>query len=149
MQLSILLLLFFMLTIQCNQKTATKNIVSVKDTIFQQGIASWYGPGFHGRKTASGEPFDTTQLTAAHKFLKFDLIVKVTNIENNKSVIVRINDRGPVSPKRIIDLSQAAAKKIDIIDKGLAMVNIKILSESKHPHQQLFDIVKNYPNTSK
>jgi len=91
----------------------------------QRGNASWYGPGFAGRKTANGERFNPSQLTAAHKTLPFNTTVKVTNLENDKSVVVRINDRGPYAGRRIIDLSKAAAKKIDLIGKGVAMVEIE------------------------
>jgi rare lipoprotein A len=91
----------------------------------QRGKASWYGPGFAGRKTANGERFNPNQLTAAHKKLPFNTTVRVTNLDNDKSVIVRINDRGPYAGRRIIDLSKAAAKKIDLIGKGVAMVQIE------------------------
>ncbi len=91
----------------------------------QRGKASWYGPGFAGRKTANGERFNPNQLTAAHRKLPFNTTVRVTNLENDKSVIVRINDRGPYAGRRIIDLSKAAAKKIDLIGKGVAMVQIE------------------------
>jgi rare lipoprotein A len=91
----------------------------------QRGKASWYGPGFAGRKTANGERFNPGQLTAAHKTLPFNTTVRVTNLDNDKSVVVRINDRGPYAGRRIIDLSKAAAKKIDLIGKGVAMVEIE------------------------
>ncbi len=97
---------------------------------FEEGIASWYGPGFHGRKTASGERFDTHELTAAHKTLPFNTLVKVTNLENGKSTIVRINDRGPYSRGRIIDLSFAAKNEIDM--GGLVKVRIEVV----HPYEQ-------------
>lgn len=94
----------------------------------QRGKASWYGPGFAGRKTANGERFNPSQLTAAHKKLPFNTTVRVTNLENDKSVIVRINDRGPYAGRRIIDLSKAAAKKIGLIKNGVAMVEIETVS---------------------
>ncbi|MBI4126806.1 MAG: septal ring lytic transglycosylase RlpA family protein [Deltaproteobacteria bacterium] len=93
----------------------------------QQGKASWYGPGFHGRKTASGERFNQKDLTAAHRTLPFGTMVKVTNLHNGKTVTVRINDRGPYGKGRIIDLSKAAAKEIDMIRKGVVPVEITIL----------------------
>jgi rare lipoprotein A (peptidoglycan hydrolase) len=91
------------------------------------GEASWYGPGFHGRKTASGERFDTYDFTAAHKTLPFGTLLKVTNLENNLFTIVRINDRGPYIRGRIIDLSKAAKNEIGM--GGTASVRIEQISE--------------------
>ncbi len=93
----------------------------------ETGYASWYGGKFQGRLTANGEIFDTHQVTAAHKTLPFNTIVKVTNLENGKSVEVRINDRGPFVEDRIIDLSMAAAREIDIVASGVAKVGIKVV----------------------
>jgi rare lipoprotein A len=92
----------------------------------QVGTASWYGPGFHGRKTASGERFDQNKLTAAHRSLPLDTVVKVTNLENGKAVKVLINDRGPYIGKRVIDLSRAAASQLDMTDDGTARVQIEV-----------------------
>jgi rare lipoprotein A len=92
----------------------------------QVGTASWYGPGFHGRKTASGERFDQNKLTAAHRSLPLDTVVKVTNLDNGKAVKVSINDRGPYAGKRVIDLSRAAARKLDMTDDGTARVRIEV-----------------------
>jgi len=78
----------------------------------QQGLASWYGPGFHGRKTASGERFNAGSLTAAHRTLPFGTRVRVVNRKNGRSIVVRINDRGPYAHGRIIDLSQASARAL-------------------------------------
>jgi rare lipoprotein A len=94
----------------------------------QEGLASWYGGKFQGRQTASGEIFDTNKFTAAHKTLAFGTVVKVTNLENGKSTVVRINDRGPFIPGRIIDLSRAAAVAIGAAGKGVAKVRIEELS---------------------
>lgn len=91
------------------------------------GIASWYGPGFHGKKTSNGEVFNTYALTAAHKYLPFDTNILVTNLENGKTCVVRITDRGPFVDDRIIDLSQAAAKQIDMIKNGTAKVHLEYL----------------------
>lgn len=91
----------------------------------QIGTASWYGGKFHGRQTANGEIFDTNELTAAHKELPFNTIVDVTNIINGKTVTVRINDRGPYVGDRVIDLSYAAAKVLDMVRDGTANVIIK------------------------
>jgi rare lipoprotein A len=93
----------------------------------QLGIASWYGRYFHGRLTASGEPYDMFRLTAAHRTLKFGTWVRVTNLRNGKSVIVRINDRGPVPTSRIIDLSFEAATVLDFRARGLEKVRIDVV----------------------
>jgi len=93
----------------------------------QEGIASWYGQEFQGRPTASGERFDMHALTAAHRTLPFGARVQVTNLENGKSVVVRINDRGPNQKGRLIDLSYAAAKQLDLIGTGTAKVRIQVL----------------------
>jgi len=97
----------------------------------QRGKASWYGPGFAGRKTANGERFNPNQLTAAHRKLPFGTTVKVTNVANGKSVVVRINDRGPYAGRRIIDLSKAAAKRIGLIQSGVAMVEIETVTPGR------------------
>jgi len=89
----------------------------------EEGTASWYGPGFHGRKTANGERFDTGELTCAHKSLPFNTLLKVTNLENGRYTIVRVNDRGPYVRGRIIDLSNAAKTEIGM--GGLAKVRIE------------------------
>lgn len=94
----------------------------------KQGIASWYGPGFHGKKTATGETFDMYAMTAAHKTLPIPSYAKVTNLENHRSVIVRINDRGPYVGDRVLDLSYAAAKKLGMEEEGLGSVEIKAVT---------------------
>ena len=86
------------------------------------GMASWYGPGFHGRRTASGERFNTGALTAAHRTLPFGTHVRVVNVETGRSIVVRINDRGPFVRGRVIDLSQAAARAIGVT--GVARVRL-------------------------
>jgi len=96
----------------------------------QTGLASWYGPNFHGQKTSSQEIFNMYDLTAAHKTLPFGTRVMVTNLENRKSVVVRINDRGPFVRGRIIDLSYAAARVLDMIGPGVARVRIEVLSRT-------------------
>ena len=92
------------------------------------GQASWYGPGFAGKKTASGEPFDDTKFTAAHKTLPLGSAAKVTNLSNGKSVKVEINDRGPYAANRVIDLSRAAAHAIGMIDEGVVQVRVDLLT---------------------
>jgi rare lipoprotein A len=94
----------------------------------KQGIASWYGPDFHGKKTASGEIYDMYAMTAAHKTLPISSYARVTNLENQRSVIVRINDRGPYHGDRVMDLSYAAAKKLDIDEAGIGKVEIKAIA---------------------
>jgi rare lipoprotein A len=92
-----------------------------------KGLASWYGKGFHGRRTANGERYNQNALTAAHKSLPFGTRVRVTNINNGQSVVVRINDRGPFVGRRVIDLSAAAARAIGMVHSGVAPVRIEIL----------------------
>lgn len=98
-------------------------------TFEQTGIASWYGPGFHGKKTANGEIFDMYALTAAHKTLQLPSMVEVTNMENGRSIVVRVNDRGPYSKDRVIDLSKKAADTLGFIGQGTAKVKIRVLSD--------------------
>lgn len=90
----------------------------------ERGIASWYGPGFHGRQTASGERYDMHALTAAHPTLPFGTVAEVTNLDNGRTVRVRINDRGPFLKNRVIDLSFAAAEAIGMVGPGVARVQI-------------------------
>lgn len=94
------------------------------------GVASWYGPKFQGRPTANGETFDMTKLTAAHPSLPFDTRVRVTNPKTGKSVVVRINDRGPFAGGRVIDLSRDAAKAIGLMRAGVGKVRIEVLGPS-------------------
>ena len=90
------------------------------EQVMQRGQASWYGPGFHGRKTASGETFNTGDMTAAHRTLPFGTRVRVTNVRTGRSAVVRINDRGPFAHGRVIDLSKASAQAIGM--SGVASV---------------------------
>ncbi|WP_207458465.1 septal ring lytic transglycosylase RlpA family protein [Azospirillum sp. SYSU D00513] len=92
----------------------------------EDGIASWYGPGFHGRKTASGEVFNQNAMTAAHKELPLGSRVTVTDVETGKSVEVLINDRGPFIDGRVIDLSRGAARELGIIEQGVAEVRVEM-----------------------
>lgn len=93
----------------------------------ERGTASWYGPNFDGKPTASGEKFNQSAMTAAHKTYPFGTVVRVTNLRNGRSVEVRINDRGPFVKGRIIDLSRGAAKKIDMIQAGTVPVRLDVL----------------------
>ena len=97
------------------------------ETFVQVGVASWYGPGFHGRKTASGEVFNMHALTAAHRTLPFGTLVRVTYLRTGRSVVVRINDRGPWKRGRIIDLSYAAARKIGLLRDGTGRVRLEVI----------------------
>jgi len=93
----------------------------------QEGVASYYADQFHGRRTANGETFDMHALTAAHQTLPFNTRVRVTNLDNGRSVVVRINDRGPFVKGRIIDLSYGAAKNVGLIGPGTARVRLEVL----------------------
>ncbi len=93
----------------------------------KRGIASWYGRKFHGRHTASGEVFDFNDLTAAHPSLPLGTYVKVTNLKNGRSIVVKVNDRLPLRPMRIIDLSYAAAYRLGLHKTGLAPVEVQVL----------------------
>ena len=117
--LSIFLIAIFVSCKENNNKTPP--LISAGN-----GKASWYGPGFHGKTTANGEKFNMNDFTAAHRKLKFGTLLKVTNLSNNFSVIVRINDRGPYKYNRIIDLSKKAATEIDMIKSGITDVKIEI-----------------------
>ncbi len=93
----------------------------------ERGIASWYGSKFHGRKTSNGEVYDMYRMTAAHKTLPLPTFVKVTNLENGRQVVLRVNDRGPFHSNRIIDLSYAAASRIGMLGKGTALVEVRAI----------------------
>lgn len=112
---AVILFLMMYLISGCSEKT------------LQEGNASWYGPGFHGQRTSSGEIYNENDTTAAHRSLPFDTIVRVVNTENDKSVEVRINDRGPYVDGRIIDLSRSAADAIDMLDSGTAPVRLELV----------------------
>lgn len=96
-------------------------------SVFQTGIASWYGDDFNGKKTANGEIYDMNKLTAAHQNLPFHTLVEVENLENKKKVLVRVNDRGPFLKNRIIDLSLQAAQRLEMAEQGTAEVKLRVL----------------------
>lgn len=100
-----------------------------QDAFFQSGVASWYGPWHHGKSTANGEAFDMFAMTAAHRTLPLGTLVKVENKDSGKSVIVRINDRGPYAKNRIIDLSYAAADSLGLNRAGISRVNLEIVGD--------------------
>jgi rare lipoprotein A len=102
----------------------------------QTGLASYYGPGFHGEETASGEIFDQTEMVAAHRTLPLGTVVRVTNIENGRRVVLRVIDRGPYGANyrkgTIIDVSKGAARRLDFIQDGLVRVRVEVLSQDDH-----------------
>ncbi|MGB3465053.1 MAG: septal ring lytic transglycosylase RlpA family protein [Cyclobacteriaceae bacterium] len=126
-------LLAVLLTMSCEVLRKETKPVSEGKKLIDSGVASWYGPGFHGKKTASGEIFDTGKLTAAHRTLPFGTKLIVRNAANNKMVTVKVNDRGPFAKSRIIDLSKAAAEKLDMINAGTAEVFLYLADDSGDP----------------
>ncbi len=106
------------------------NIIHSQETFVQEGLASFYANKFEGRTTASGEKYEHDKLTGSHLTLPFGTMVKVTNLENNKSVVVRINDRGPFIKDRIIDVSKSAAEVLDFIEAGLVNVKIEVVENA-------------------
>lgn len=126
-------------TANLSYKVAGKQYQPTKkiEQFSQTGKASWYGPGFHGKKTSSGERFDMNTLSAAHRTLPIPSYARVTNLSNGKSVVVRINDRGPFHGNRVMDLSKAAAKELGFIHTGTANVKVEqILPNGKGQKQQ-------------
>jgi rare lipoprotein A len=103
-------------------------VLAVADGYLERGVASWYGPTFHGGNTSSGEPYDMYAMTAAHKTLPLPSYVRVTNLRNGRSVVVRVNDRGPFVANRLIDLSYTAAVKLDMIREGTTLVEVRALT---------------------
>lgn len=103
----------------------TYNVLSSEEGYRERGVASWYGEKFHGHKTSNGEIFDMYQVSAAHKSLPIPSFARVTNLDNNRSIIVRVNDRGPFHGDRLIDLSYAAALKLGYADRGTARVSVE------------------------
>ena len=116
---------------QGKQSQQEKGSATTKPVHKEVGEASWYGPGFQGQETANGETFDQKDMTAAHPTLPMGTKAKVTNLENGKKVEVRINDRGPYTEDRVIDLSSAAAKKIDMKEDGTTQVKIETKAVKK------------------
>lgn len=102
-------------------------VLSSSTAYAERGVASWYGPGFHKIRTSTGEPYDMYGMTAAHKTLPLPAYVRVTNLQNGRSVVVRVNDRGPFVDNRIIDLSYTAAAKLDMLRNGTAMVEVRAI----------------------
>ena len=121
------LVLLFFFVIGCSVPPAKVRLPSPETRPSQVGIASWYGPGFHGKPTASGTIYDQNEFTAAHQTLPLGTRVMVTNMENGSATEVTINDRGPFAKERIIDLSYAAAQSIGMIGPGTALVRIDVI----------------------
>lgn len=109
------------------EETGKSDIEKSAGQKIEEGVASWYGPNFHGKLTANGEKYDMDGLTAAHRTLPFNTFLRVKNLDNGESVRVRINDRGPYAKDRIIDLSRKAARQIDMIGSGTANVELILL----------------------
>jgi rare lipoprotein A len=108
----------------------------------ERGVASWYGKKFHGRLTSNREPYDMYEMTAAHKTLPLPTYVKVRNLRNNKSIVVRVNDRGPFVHNRIIDLSYAAALKLDMVRDGTSLVEVTAITFDEPPGDRPVRIVE-------
>ena len=133
------LLILFILFLGCASQAFSQE---------ETGLASWYGPGLHANITAGGEVFDMNKLTAAHPSLPFDTRVRVTNLKNKKSVIVRINDRGPFIKNRIIDVSMEAARNLDILHSGIARVKVEVLDDEIADNIRLFPLPNPIPKKS-
>lgn len=132
-----------------NDAGIVKNSTKVKTnkSIYQVGISTWYGPGFDGRTTYSGEKYDMYAFTAAHRKLPMKSIIRVRNVKNNRSIVIRVNDRGPVQKSLILDLSRIAANNLDIPRKGSGKIEIEVLSTSKNPMKKVFDVYRNLGNS--
>jgi rare lipoprotein A (peptidoglycan hydrolase) len=115
------------------------SVAAAQDVVPEEGMASWYGPEFHGRTTSNGEVYDMDAFTAAHRSLPFGARVRVTNTANGRQVVVRINDRGPFVQGRIIDLSRAAATFLGIVGPGTAPVRLEVMAQPA-PKERLFSV---------
>lgn len=125
------LLIFVMVVHSCGVIPRTPSSDSL--ATLGDGRASWYGPNFHGKQTANGEIFNMNDLTAAHRTLPFNTVVRVDNLDNGRTVVVRINDRGPYIDNRIIDLSRKAASDLGMISDGTASVRLSLIQEGDRP----------------
>jgi len=108
-------------------------VLDSAENFTERGIASWYGSKFHGRRTSSGEPYDMYAMTAAHRQLPLPTYVEVTNLNNGRKVVVRVNDRGPFKKDRIIDLSYAAASRLGMLESGTAPVELRVVTPDTPP----------------
>jgi rare lipoprotein A len=129
------LLLGTLLLSGCAKKKSVRTPPPPKIGDFEVGIASWYGEPYHGRRAANGEIYDMEAMTAAHRTLPFETWVEVENLTNQRMVTVRITDRGPFVDGRIVDLSRAAARRIDMIGPGTAKVKLKIVGRPRNDRQ--------------
>lgn len=120
-------------TAKAKHRTARATLAAIKDAAGYSavGVASWYGADFHGRETADGERFDMHALTAAHRTLPMQCTVRVTNLANNRSVLVRVNDRGPFAGNRLIDLSAQSAKVLGFYDRGVTRVKVDYVGPAR------------------
>lgn len=123
------------------------HVLNSSENYSKKGLASWYGRKFHGRTTSSGEVYDMFQMTAAHKSLPLPTYARVTNLDNGRQVVVKINDRGPFVHDRLIDLSYTAATKLDFADKGVANVKVETIT-FPHPSEKRARIAKTTPDVS-
>ncbi len=146
---TIILVITIIFLLACNTSTNHLSTVQVEAhrVVYQRGIATWYGPGFDGRHTSSGQIYDMYKFTAAHRTLPLGSIIRVTNVENGRQVILLVNDRGPVNEKLILDLSKIAANNLDIVRKGSGKIEIEVLSSSSNPLQKIFETFKNLANS--
>lgn len=126
---SLIFFVFFVTSCGVVPRTPSSNTLAT----LGEGKASWYGPNFHGKLTANGEIFDMNELTAAHRTLPFNTMVRVDNLDNGRTVIVRINDRGPYVNNRIIDLSRKAAADLGMINSGTSSVRLSLIREGDRP----------------
>jgi rare lipoprotein A len=129
-------------------RTTSEARKQVKTKPYQVGTASWYGRIFHGKPTASGEPYDMYDMTAAHLKLPMGSYVRVTNLRNGKVVVVRVNDRGPIVPGRIIDLSYGAAQALEFKQRGLQRVRLDLV-DPRDVKQDYQTVAYNHPPVAK
>lgn len=143
--INLFLLFIIESSVNLTDSTYLENTVPIhsEKTINQTGIATWYGSNFQGKRTRSGESYDMYGFTAAHRSLPLQSIVRITNTANHRTAIVRINDRGPVSKKLVIDLSKITANNLDITRKGSGKVQIELLSNAKNPVAKIFETFRN------
>jgi rare lipoprotein A len=120
-------------------------VLSSSVSYVERGVASWYGPGFHKVRTSTGEPYDMYAMTAAHKTLPLPAYVRVTNLQNGRSIVVRVNDRGPFVGNRIIDLSYTAAAKLDMLRNGTAMVEVRAIDPSVPANDRTMPLLASAP----
>ncbi len=116
-------------------------VLASAEGFVERGVASWYGPDFHGHNTSSGEPYDMYAMTAAHKTLPLPCYARITNLSNGRSIVVRINDRGPFVGNRIVDLSYTAALKLDVVRAGTALVELRVVGPAADGVAQLAPVV--------